>query len=327
MKALAAALALAVFPTWPAAVEPATNPPRPAAPAGGADATRQAKAHFQKGTQLYRQARYREAIAEFEAAYRLRPHGVIFYNLAQCHERLGDLPAALRAYHEYLRAVPDAEDRATVTTAMENLGRRLGATGVQQLLVYSQPTGAEVSIDGQPRGNTPFAAVLPHGKHAVSVAKRGYATLTRDAELTASRSVVLEVALTPSAEGAPGAAAGPGAAAAGGAVPPELAPGPPAHPPLVTAGTPEVTASAARPRVWTWVAAGVAGAALAAGIAYGIAAKNASDDLRSSQHDQATAQRLADSASSRSRTANVLYGVAGVAGAAGVTLFFVEGSF
>jgi hypothetical protein len=39
------------------------------------------------------------------------------------------------------------------------------------------------------------------------------------------------------------------------------------------------------------------------------------------------AQRLYNSARAKSRDANMLYGVAGVAAAAGVTLFFVEGSF
>ena len=324
MKALAASVILVLAaPAW------AQRGPAPAAAPAQDPATRQAKAHFQKGTSLYRQARYREAIAEFEAAYRLRPHGVLFFNLAQCHERLGDLPAALRAYHEYLRSTPGAEDRATVQAAMANLEQRLGATGVQQLLVYSQPSGAEVSVDGQPRGKTPFAALLPHGKHAVSVAAPGYVTLTRDALLSADRSVLLDVALTPSPEIAVGGAPGPGAATRSG-VPPALAPASPAEaavPSLGAAPPPEVAAAGPRPRVWTWVAAGVAGAALAAGVAYGLAARSATDELRSSQHDQATAQRLADSAGSRARTANVLYGVAAGAGAVGVTLFFVEGRF
>jgi hypothetical protein len=39
------------------------------------------------------------------------------------------------------------------------------------------------------------------------------------------------------------------------------------------------------------------------------------------------AQKLYDEAKSKSKTANILYGVAGAAGAAGVTLFFLEGSF
>ena len=186
MKAFAAALLLAITPAALAVAE---------SPAPTTDATNQAKARFRKGTDLYKQARYRDAIEEFEAAYRLRPHGVIFYNLAQCHERLGDIPAALRAYHEYLRAVPAADDRSIVHAAMANLEARLGASGVQQLLVYSDPPAAEVYVDGQPRGRTPFSAALPLGTHVLTLVKPGYATITREAVLAPDRSIELDVNL------------------------------------------------------------------------------------------------------------------------------------
>ncbi len=311
LAALAAVIVLGLSSPAGAAPEPDSSPA----------ATKQAKAHFRAGTELYKQARYREAIAEFEAAYRLRPHGVIHYNLAQCHERLGDLPAALLAYHEYLRAIPDAEDRATVQAAISNLGARLAATGLQQLLVYSDPPGAEVYVDGQSRGRTPMVALLAYGRHTLKLEKAGYASVTRDALLAADRSLEIEVSLPRADAAAPPARA----------TPPWLRPSPsrPEAPPALVASTapqlPEARPS--RPRLWTWVAAGAAGAALATGIAYGLAARSAGDDLRRAEHDSATAQRLADSAASRSRTANVLYGIAGAAGAAGVTLFFFEGRF
>ncbi len=327
MKAFAAALLLAITPAALAVAE---------SPAPTADATNQAKARFRKGTDLYRQARYRDAIEEFEAAYRLRPHGVIFYNLAQCHERLGDIPAALRAYHEYLRAVPAADDRSIVHAAMANLEARLGASGVQQLLVYSDPPAAEVYVDGQPRGRTPFSAALPLGTHVLTLVKPGYATITREAVLAPDRSIELDVNLA-RADAAAGTAAAPppfdapspGAAVAAATPAPSLAPAAQMAEvkPLRIASPPEVKVAPARPRRWTWVAAGVAGAALAAGAGFGLAARSASQDLRASEHDGATAQRLADSASSRARSANVLYAASAVAGAAGVTLFFVEGRF
>jgi hypothetical protein len=312
----------------------------PTPPEAGDEATREAKAHFRKGTDLYREARYHEAIGEFEAALRLRPHGVIHYNLAQCHERLGDIPSALREYHEYLRAVPGAEDRATVLAAMANLEARLGALGVQQLLVYSDPPGAEVLVDGQSRGRTPFVAVLPHGAHALALEKDGFARVEREVVL-ADRSVQIEVALTPGAKAGAAAAAATGAAAAGstsaaapgsagaGAAAPDLAPATAAGGSASLLAPPPAPGArpAPRSRVWTWVAAGVAGAALAAGAAYGLSAKSTSNDLRAVQRDGTEAQRLADQATSRAHSANVLYGVAAAAGAAGVTLFFVEGSF
>src|SRR5574342_658334 len=98
---LIAALALAAASLAATAPAPAlAAPPRPGAKQA-VDQTAEAKARFKRGTDLYRQARYREAIAEFQAAYKLRPHGVLQFNIAQCYEKLGDIPAALTSYHAY----------------------------------------------------------------------------------------------------------------------------------------------------------------------------------------------------------------------------------
>lgn len=285
-----------------------------AIPASG-EATQQAKAHFRRGTELYGGARYRLAIAEFEAAYRLRPHGAIQYNLGQCHERLGELGAALAAYRAYLRSAPRADDRPAVEAIMATLAARLGARGVQQLFVESEPPGAEVSVDALPRGATPLAAELPLGAHRLELEKPGFGALRREVVLAPDRALELSLPLAreePLARRAPDLtrpAAGAARAPAGLVAPTE------------------VKASAGGERRFTWVAAGVAGAALAAGIAYGLAARSASAELRSSEHSGAAAQQLADAAAARARNANVLYGLAAAAGAAGVTLFFLEGSF
>ncbi len=316
MKAILAALALA------------TLLPAAALAAPQQDAVAEAKAHFKKGTGLYRQARYREAIAEFEAAYRAKPHGVLHYNIAQCHEKLGDIPAALKSYHEYLRETPKAEDRAEVLAAMSNLEKRLAATGVQQLLIYSEPTEAEVWVDGHAKGRTPFSIVLPHGTHSVSLVKPGYRTLTRETVLAPDRSVELDLTLQEGPSSKPVAVPlPPPPAAAGSSAPgsrPNLTPAPPSA--LTQPGPPAVAPK--KSRVWTWVALGAAAAATGVGTYYGLSARSDSNALTDGTvRPQADAQRLHDDAQSKSHTANVFYAIAGAAGAAGITLFFVEGSF
>jgi tetratricopeptide (TPR) repeat protein len=306
--------------------------PAPVLAAPKQDDVAQARAHFKKGTELYRQARYREAIAEFEAAYKAKPHGVLHYNIAQCHEKLGDIPAALKSYHEYLRESPNAEDKAEVLAAMSNLEKRLSATGVQQLLVYSDPPEAEVWVDGHAKGRTPFSVVLPHGTHSVSLVKPGYRTLTRETVLAPDRSVELDLTLqkgpssTPVAVPLPPPPAMP-ALAGSGAVPeskPDLTPTPPS--PLAQPGPPAVAPK--KSRVWTWVALGAAAAVAGVGTYYGLSAQSASNQLADGTvRTQSQVQSLHDDAQSKARTANILYAVAGATGAAGITLFFVEGSF
>ena len=111
---------------WGASSSSESTEPLPAE----AKATETARRHFDRGARLYKQARYREAIAAFEAAYKARPHGVILFNIAQCHEKLGDLAAAWKSYDAYLKAIPNADDRETVTIAMQNLQKRLAEKGV-----------------------------------------------------------------------------------------------------------------------------------------------------------------------------------------------------
>lgn len=258
-----------------------------------------ARRHFERGTRLYQQARYEEAAAAFEEAYRARPNGVIHYNLGQCHEKLGDLEKALASYRAYLREVPKAEDRDTVEQLVANLETRADARRRPQVSISSEPSGARLRLDGAAVGATPWSGQVEAGSHQLELTHPGHAPLRRALEVRAGEPMQLQLVLTPEVTltGAPGPVS-------------------------------EVREDQApRRRTWTWVAAGAAGVAAAGAVTLGMMARSDSRELLDRRHEQAEAQRLRDSAVSKSRTANVLYAVAGVAGAAGVTLFFVEGSF
>ncbi len=284
-----------------------------------ADDADQARARFRKGAELYRAGKFREAIDEFEAAYRLKPAGAIHFNVAQCREKLAEWPGALRAYEDYLREVPDAKDRAAVRASMRRIEERLAAAGVQALLVYTDPPGAELRLDGRSRGKTPFHTVLPPGTYALALTLDGYEPVAEDVALALGASRVLDVVLRPA--GARAATAAPTAPAQA-----DLEAKPPAA--AVPVAPPPASAPRPKPRVYTWIAAGVAGAAVAAGAYFGVAAKQDEDALKSmSQPNGGDAQKYASSAESNSRKANTMYAVAGVAAAAGVTLFFVERKF
>jgi PEGA domain-containing protein len=310
-----------------------------------ADDVAEAKARFKKGAELYRAGKWRDAIAEFEAAYRLKPAGAIHFNVAQCRERLSEWPGALRAYHDYLREVPDAKDRAAVRASIGRIETRLAAAGVQALLVYSDPPGAAVSLDGRARGTTPFHIVLPPGTYALSLSLDGYEPVKEDVALPAAASRAVDVVLRPAAASpSPPVAAAPASppsraappAPAAGAQPPDLRAKPPAPSPLATSAP--APKPAEKRRVYTWIAAGTAVAAVAAGGWFGWSARKDENAIHSSAPpagatpDQLTAyqrdltQRTSD-ARSKARTANVLYAAGGAAAAAGVTLFFVEKRF
>ena len=252
-----------------------------------------ARKQFEQGTRLYQQARYEEAAAAFEAAYRLRPNGVVRYNLGQCYEKLGELEKALESYRAYLREVPKAEDRDTVEQLVANLEARAEARRKPQVSIASEPPGAQVRLDDTAVGATPWSGPVEAGAHEVELTHPGHAPLRRALEVRTGEPVQLHLTLAP-----------------------EVA--------LPTAVREE---PAPRRRTWTWVAAGAAGVAAAGAVTLGLMARSDSRELVSNRHEREEAQRLYDSAVSKSKTSNVLFAVAGVAGAAGVTLFFVEGSF
>jgi tetratricopeptide (TPR) repeat protein len=289
------------------------------------DDTAEARARFRAGTALFKAGKYREAGAEFEAAYRLRPHGTIHFNVAQCRDRLGEWPAALRSYSDYLREVPDAKDRAAVRASMKRIEGKLAATGVQALLVYTEPPGAEVKLEGRARGKTPFHLALPPGDYALRLEREGLAPVEREVTIPPDASITVDVVLAPLPAVPPPpklATPAPAAKLDLSAPPPKATPL--AGPPL--GAEPKPGAPRAKRRLWTWVAAGAAVAAASAGAYYGLAADDSASTLRDGT-PHANANALQDDAKSKARTANVLYGVAGAAAATGVTLFFLEGRF
>lgn len=265
------------------------------------EATAAARSHFREGARLYKQARYREAIAEFQAAYQAKPNGVVLFNIAQCHEKLGELPEAIRNYQEYLREVPNASDRETVEAVIANLQRRQAERSVQKLEVRTEPPGAAVAVDGQARGQTPYSGEHAVGAHQVDVSLSGYVPVSRQVVLTPDAAALLDLTLAREAPAAPAEAVS------------TQPPSPPKSP----------------KRVWTWVAAGSAGALLAGAVTMGLMAQaNQRALLNTGVHTKpGEADQLYRAATSDATAANALYGGTAVVGAGAVTLFFVEGSF
>lgn len=83
-----------------------------------------AKAHFAAGSAYYEQANYADAVKEFNEAYRLSKKTDLLYNIAVSYERLGDYGSAIAALQRYLSERPNASDRVTIETRIENLQRR-----------------------------------------------------------------------------------------------------------------------------------------------------------------------------------------------------------
>jgi len=82
-----------------------------------------ARSHYQLGKNYYNVSNYEKAVVEFEEAYKLVPKPDLLYNIARCHEAMGNFKQAISNYKLYLEKKPNFTDRATLELKIQNLER------------------------------------------------------------------------------------------------------------------------------------------------------------------------------------------------------------
>ena len=264
------------------------------------EARDRARESFTQGQDLYRTGDYAGALAAFERAEAASASPATQYNIGRCHERLGQLPEAVAAYQAYLTQAPDSPDHDALAAHVAELKQQLPPSG--RLKVSVEPSGASVTVDQTPPQLAPVDRALPAGRHLVLAELGGFDSVRRDVELPAGTSLQLDLTLRPT-------------------------PGEPSSRAPDAAVHQEIPAPAPRPsgqRTWTYVALGVAVVAVGVGVGFGVSSKSAQDTLLGRAHTQVQAQQLYDTANSRAVAANSFYAGAALAGAAAVTLFFLE---
>ncbi|HKP64334.1 MAG TPA: hypothetical protein VJV78_46675, partial [Polyangiales bacterium] len=121
-----------------------------------------ARTHFEAGRSYYDQARYAEAVREFQASYDLSPHPELLLNISQAQERALNYDAAIAAAQLYLTADPKAQDRKTVEDRIANLQelkQRYEQGGPEPLPPPGSEATAAAGIATQaPPASTPGAA-------------------------------------------------------------------------------------------------------------------------------------------------------------------------
>jgi hypothetical protein len=124
---------------------------------------KEAKAAFDRAVEAEHKKDWRTAIAEYQTAYDLMPHPDVLHNIALNFERLEELRDAATFYRRYLDESTDPPDRGKVEKLIASLKARPG-----EVTITSDPSGADVEIDGKRRGATPLTVELS-GAHHVAV--------------------------------------------------------------------------------------------------------------------------------------------------------------
>lgn len=119
-----------------------------------ADAVEQARALMEEGQGLFKQGKYAEAMAKFEAAYQTHAAAAFLYNAAFAAEKSGDLKLAVKRYNMYLAAEPDSPYEKQVRERINKLEKELAAPPPPE------PDGGEGGGGSAPPEEKPDAATI-----------------------------------------------------------------------------------------------------------------------------------------------------------------------
>lgn len=117
---------------------------------------------FKQGEDRYGRGDYAGAIGAFERSYQLSKEPLLFWNLANAHERLGHLEKALDYYRRW-RAVAPAEEHDLIDQRIENLERRIEAAKAAEA-PKGAGKGAKASGAGAGAGDAPGVVASPRAK-------------------------------------------------------------------------------------------------------------------------------------------------------------------
>jgi len=163
-----------------------------------ADRGRSARAHTAAARAYFKLEKYREAIGEYEQAYLYKRDAAYFFEIAECHRLLSNLPEAQRFYRRFLQDAPRGDaHRTTADARLAEVTEALEQAERDRQAAAAAPPGAPPGSRPLPPSFPPSAHYLPPRPSAESA--------TRGAAVSAAGPVATTVA--PPARGAP--AAGP----------------------------------------------------------------------------------------------------------------------
>lgn len=137
-------------------------PPETEATSQPADDREAAKQAFDRGLEAVGRGEYEVAVAEFEQAYRTRPHPVTLFNLALALEKAGRLPEAWELFDAVVDVVESEAERREVRRHMRTIANQIAIVEID-----ARPR-RRLCIDGvaMPAGETSnYRLALEPGQH------------------------------------------------------------------------------------------------------------------------------------------------------------------
>jgi copper chaperone CopZ len=170
--------------------EPAEPPLQSPGPSETPEATAEARRHFKLGIKLYQDTNYAGALAEFNAAYAVKPGPGSLQNVALSQKALFRYREAADTLQQLLSRhggeLSDGEKKA-LTEAIAELDGLVGS-----IVVSVDPSDAKVTVDGRavPSSELSAGLELNVGEHTLVADLTGYARLQRVVSVASQQKLV-----------------------------------------------------------------------------------------------------------------------------------------
>jgi hypothetical protein len=156
---------------------------------------KEADQRFKRGVALFNDAKYTEALAEFERAYEIAPHPLVLYNMAGCHRQLSHYADAVNYYRRFLAEGKGVVAAARLTAAQSELDATLLLIARVTVTVSPAIDGMTLLLDGQPLDASAMPLILPPGEHRVTARAAGRPDAERTVRVASGDEVAVEIKL------------------------------------------------------------------------------------------------------------------------------------
>ena len=152
-----------------------------------------AKRHFAQGVALYNDGNFNAALAEFEAAYKIKQSPGVLYNMGLTQKSLFHYNEAIESLQQYL-----ANDRKMPKERQKEVAQLINEMKalLAQVTLNVIPDGAAIKLDDRTIGQSPMKPYgIAAGNHTLEVIADGYKPQKKEIMISAGQPITLNLKL------------------------------------------------------------------------------------------------------------------------------------
>lgn len=155
-----------------------------AVPPSGA-AAQSARELLDRGLSALKAGRFREAVTDLDASYRIEQTPLTLYNLGLAYNGLGYPGKAVAAFEAYVSFADAKKDDKTIAAVQKEIARI--KEGYARFALTLDPADATIQIDGKPAGLENGELWVEPGQHRIQITADGYEDYEQILEMQAGR--------------------------------------------------------------------------------------------------------------------------------------------